>query len=45
MECLERGDSSYGVRSCQHRERMRIHVKAMARTAAWCALPLSCCCG
>src|SRR5882672_7967226 len=37
-------DASYGVRSCQQRERMRIPVKAKARTSAWCALPLSRCC-
>jgi len=26
------------------KERMRLHVTAKARTAAWCALPLSRCC-
>ena len=39
VERLEKIDASYGVRSCQHRKRRRIHVQAKARTAAWCALP------
>jgi hypothetical protein len=37
-------DASYGVRSCQQRESMRIPVQATARTVAWCALPWSRCC-
>ena len=31
--------SSYGVRSCQQRDKIRIHVKANARRAAWCEEP------
>ena len=38
-------DASYGVRSCQHRERMRSPWHAKAGTAAWCAWPFSRCCG
>ena len=31
--------SSYGVRSCQQRKRIRIHLKASDRRAAWWLLP------
>src|SRR5215813_3774722 len=36
--------SSYATRSCQQRNRMRIHLKANALTAAWWSWPRSRCC-
>jgi hypothetical protein len=44
LSAWREADSLYGVRSCQHRKSMRIHLNASARTAVWWALPWSRCC-